>query len=376
AFPNPLGWLLDRAMYHGPPSRGGLLVCRDTRSGACEPNSVVLPLHHSGTGFEPTSRKIESEGVGSAERGVIRELISLYLKERRQQGWSRSTLRSDRGILHHFASFLEKQHVREPRALSRRHLETWHDHLREVYRIPSGRRKGQALRSTTVYDWLAKSRAFVGFLVKTDRLLVDPRGGFSLPRYNRSRRRFIPTIDEVQRFLDCIPPRGRLGLRDRALFELLYSTGLRAGEASHLDVYDLDLSAGTIRVREGKGGRDRVVPVGSVAARFLRRYLAWSRPCLWTEAAGDALFVTKKGRRMMGYSIDMQCSYWRSRACLPQMTPHSFRHAVATHMLAGGADVRQVQELLGHRWITTTNLYTHLVISDVIEAHRRSHPRG
>ena len=319
---------------------------------------------------------MENEGVGGLESEGIRELIPLYLQERRHEGRSRSTLCQDRSVLHLFASFLEKQRVCEPRAINRRHLEAWQDHLREVYRIPHGRRKGQALRSTTVYGWLARSRAFVGFLVKTDRLLVDPRGGFLLPRYNRSRRLFIPTVDEVRAFLESIPPCGQLALRDRALFELLYSTGLRAGEASHLDVYDLDLVVGTVCVREGKGGRDRTVPVGSVAAEFLTRYLATARPLNWTPAAGNALFVTKRGRRMMGYSVSVQCACWRDGVRLPQMTPHSFRHAVATHMLAGGADVRQVQELLGHREITTTNLYMHLVISDLIRVHRKSHPRG
>lgn len=307
---------------------------------------------------------------------TIRDLIPVYELERRHSGLATSTLHKERRVLHLFARFLERRSIHAPAALRRHHLEAWLDYLSDKYRIPYGKRKGQELRATTTYNWMAQTRTFVGYLVNTGRLLVDPRGGFSLPRYNRSRRRFIPTVEEVRRFLENVSPRGRLGLRDRALFELLYSTGLRAGEASHLDVYDLDLVAGTVRVREGKGGRDRVVPVGSVAVKFLRRYLALARPRMWTPAVADALFVTKRGHRMMNYSISIQCARWRVRARLPFLTPHSLRHAVATHMLARGADVRLVQELLGHREITTTNLYTHLVIIDLIRTHRSCHPRG
>jgi integrase/recombinase XerD len=182
-------------------------------------------------------------------------------------------------------------------------------------------------------------------------------------------------VEEVGRFLEAIPVGTAVGLRDRALFELLYSTGLRAGEASHLDLYDLDLAGGTLRVREGKGGKDRVVPVGRVAAEFLRRYIEEVRPLLVRAREGEVLFVTRLGTRLTTTMIDIECRRWREVARLPWLTPHALRHAAATHMLAAGADIRHVQELLGHAWITTTNLYTHVVIGDLLRVHRRTHPR-
>jgi len=281
----------------------------------------------------------------------------------------------DHHALSVFESFLSARGVTEPRQLDRRILAAFVDFLRERYRIRSGVHRGHPLRGSTLYGWVSIMRGFVAHLVRSGWLLVDPCLGLARPRYPRTRRRFIPTVAEVRRFLAGIRGRGVFSVRDRALFELLYATALRAGEASHLDVYDLDPAGGTLRVREGKGSKDRVVPVGRVAAGWLVRYLRQVRPLWAWRETGEALWVTRRGTRMSVPMIDGQCRRWRARTGLPLLTPHALRHAAATHMLAAGADIRQLQVLLGHAWITTTDLYTHLRVDDLARAHRQSHPR-
>jgi integrase/recombinase XerD len=217
---------------------------------------------------------------------------------------------------------------------------------------------------------------FVGFLVKTDRLLVDPRVGFERGKHRRQPRRFIPTIEEVARLLDAIEPVTPMAIRDRAILELFYSTGLRRGELHRLDLYDLDLRRCQVHVREGKGGQDRIVPFGARARAALEDYLKEARPLWWTPAAGEAVFLSRRGFRMHHGSIGRMFHLWRRRLGLPFLTAHRLRHACATHLLLRGADMRFVQQMMGHREITTTQRYTHLVPMDLVEVHKKTHPRG
>lgn len=328
--------------------------------------------------------KSRNEGVGREHRVLARDArpcawsaaMARYLAALTAAHRAPATVLLSRRTLRVFVAFLRERGVIAPAELRRQHLDTWHDFLREDYRIPYGRREGARLCANGVYAWLMRTLLFVRWLVAEDELVVDPAEGFVRPRHRRSRRRFVPTREDVERFLETIAGEDRFDLRDRAVFELLYSTGLRAGEASRLDVYDVDLAARTVHVRMGKGGYDRHVPLGALAAVHLERYLKEGRPEIWRPKSGDALFIARFGGRMRTLVICQRCRYWAARARLPLLQPHALRHAVATHMLAAGADVRHVQALLGHQHITTTSWYTHLVITDLVATHRRSHPRG
>jgi integrase/recombinase XerD len=307
--------------------------------------------------------------------GVWPELVDEYLEARRVAGIKPQTLLGKRGALKGFLAFLRHHPVVGPVGLTRRTLEAYVDYLREDYRVPWGAQVGRRIGAQTLYDHVTVVLSFVGFLVRAGRILVDPRAGFERPRPCKRRRWWVPSEGEVRRFLSGIRPRGAMALRDRALFELLYSTGLRASEASRLDLYDLDLAGGSLRVRLGKGGRDRVVPLGRVAARYVCRYFERVRALWATRETGEALFVTPFGTRVSPLVMGVRCRLWRARAGLPRLTPHVFRHAAATHMLAGGADVRHVQAFLGHEWISSTEVYTHTAIRDLARTHRRCHPR-
>jgi integrase/recombinase XerD len=168
-------------------------------------------------------------------------------------------------------------------------------------------------------------------------------------------------------------PYSTIGKRDRAVLELLYGTGLRVGEASRLDVPDLDLREGVLLVRNGKGRKDRVVPVPGRAAAALDVYLLEARPDL-ARLYDPALFLSTFGVRLGAPGMRLMIKK-HGRAIGARLTPHTLRHTCATHLLRGGADIRHVQELLGHRSLATTALYTRVAIADLRAVIARSHPR-
>ena len=206
-------------------------------------------------------------------------------------------------------------------------------------------------------------------------LLSSPKKAQRLPR--------VLKAGEVAALLDSIPATTPLELRDQALFELAYACGLRAEELVTLDLESIDFDAETVRV-EGKGSKTRLVPVGEHAVGALERYLARGRPALAADGtrAGDrALFLSKSGRRLSTSDIRRRLRGWARRAvarspALAQAHPHALRHSFATHLLDGGADLRAIQELLGHATISTTQVYTRVESARLRSTYSRAHPRA
>lgn len=242
-----------------------------------------------------------------------------------------------------------------------------------------------AKASTTVRRRTAAIRGFYRFCFTEGRIPVDVAEQIALPRAPR-RLPDALTVEEVERLLEAAgppateiaPPMERaVALRDRALLELLYATGLRISEALGLDLDACSLDGAYVRVI-GKGGRERLVPVGEVACRWLERYLTEARPILLGGARTDgAVFVGRRGRRLGRATAWAIVRSAARRAGLGErVSPHTLRHSFATHLLAGGADLRVVQELLGHASISTTQLYTHLTGERIREVYARAHPRA
>jgi integrase/recombinase XerC/integrase/recombinase XerD len=199
-------------------------------------------------------------------------------------------------------------------------------------------------------------------------LVAAPRRPQRLPRVLRP--------DELAALLDAIPATTALELRDRALFELAYACGLRAEELVQLDVGALGFDAEELRVH-GKGGKTRVVPVGEHALAALTRYLERGRPALAAGTGEAALFLSKSGRRLQTSDVRRRLRRWaRSAALQGGISPHALRHSFATHLLDGGADLRAIQELLGHSTISTTQIYTRVESARLRSAYRDSHPRA
>jgi site-specific recombinase XerD len=222
-----------------------------------------------------------------------------------------------------------------------------------------GARHGRKLAPATIGRKLAAVRAFLRHALGPERVpeaRLGPRRARRLPD--------APTASEVEHTLEALEGDGPLTLRNRALVELVYSAGLRSAEAVGLDLGDVDFEQELVHVRRGKGGKERVVPLGEEAALWLARYLREARPEL-ARGANDAFFLSARGRRLDTSTL---------RRIVPH--PHRLRHAFATHLLDGGADLRTIQELLGHSSLSTTQVYSHVDPRHLRRVYDRSHPRS
>ena len=231
-------------------------------------------------------------------------------------------------------------------------------------------RSGLAPRS--VQRRLAGARSFFNYLQREGRLGANPASGIRAPRPPRDLPRTLD-LDQITLLLD-IPGDDALACRDRAILELIYSSGLRLAELAGLEVGGIDLRQGMVRVT-GKGRKTRILPVGGKAIEAVRAWL----PLRGELAAPEetALFVGARGRRIAASTIQARTAYWARRAGLPgNVHPHMLRHSFATHMLESSGDLRAVQELLGHADISTTQVYTHLDFQHLAKVYDRAHPRA
>jgi integrase/recombinase XerC len=275
-----------------------------------------------------------------------------------ERGASPHTVRNYRADLREFTAFARRSGVRGPAQadapLVRAYLAWLH-------------RRG--LSKATIARRLATVRSCLRFLARRGVIEINPARQVKSPRLGRRLPSFLPK-DEAAALLDQSPEPSESGLRDRALLELLYATGLRVSECCGLDLEDLDRGQGTVRVL-GKGGKERVVPVGEVALQALDAYLAAR------GLASGPLFTNARGGRLTARSIHRIVRRLACRAGLPmRVTPHTLRHTFATHMLGEGADLRLIQELLGHSRLSTTQRYTHVSPEHLMTVYDRAHPRA
>jgi integrase/recombinase XerD len=291
-----------------------------------------------------------------------------------ERGLSPATLRAYRADLADFAA-------------SRGAAAAWADSAETAARYLSmlgsaGRGRGArtVLRPTTLRRRAASLRGFYRFCYSEGLIETDVASRFDLPRQPRMLPHVL-TVEEVQRLLDARSGDTPVSLRDRSLLELLYAAGLRISEALGLDRGDLDLEGGLVRV-VGTGDRERQVPVGEIALDWLRRYDqdvrgAWLELWIGDRRRGGPLFLSVRGERLdRRRAWEMLVDAARIAGLETGISPHTLRHSFATHLLEGGADLRIVQELLGHASISTTQLYTHLTGERIRDVYARAHPRA
>ncbi len=263
---------------------------------------------------------------------------------------SAGTRRAYRGDVGEFCDWLEQHRI----ALEQVDIRVLSDYVSSL-----GDRRTRKLAPTTISRKLAAVRAFLRHALGPERV---PDGRLA-PRRPR-RLPDAPTSAEIEQLLAALEGEGALAIRNRALVELVYSAGLRSAEAVGLDLGDVDFEQELVHVRHGKGGKDRVVPLGEEAQHWLARYLRDARPEL-AAGANDALFLSARGRRLDTSTL---------RRVTPH--PHRLRHAFATHLLEGGADLRTIQELLGHSSLSTTQIYSHVDPRHLRRAYDSAHPRS
>lgn len=285
------------------------------------------------------------------------------------KGYSTDTVRARRQALRRFIVWCDDRGVHQPADISKAVLARYQRHL-FYYRKPDG----QPLTLGSQHGALAPLKTWFKWLARENHILYNPASELELPKVPKHLPRAILSVPEVEAILREAETDTLYGLRDRALLELLYSSGLRRMEVAKLALYDLDPNRRLLFVREGKGAKDRVVPVGERALAWLERYLTEARPQL-LAIDSPALFVTDYGEPVSPEFVATKVKRYMQFAGIhkPGAT-HLLRHAMATHMLEAGADVRVLQALLGHAQLNTTEIYTHVSIEHLRAIHDATHP--
>jgi integrase/recombinase XerD len=303
-------------------------------------------------------------------------LVERFTEQMKLLGWSPRTIGSYRSHLAFFVAWLDAEtDVHEITQVTPEVLHAWQTHL-----YGWTNEDGHGLSIATQAARLSVLRSFFRYLVKSDVLLYDPSSGLDLPKRKGILPRSVLSKQEVVRLLAAPDATTLLGLRDRAMLEVLYSTGIRNAELRALQVYDLDLDRGLVRINEGKNAKDRVVPLGRAACAWLREYLSEARPGLLKARAGpeteQTLFLSKNGKPLVPLGVLYPLKKHARAAGIERVvTPHTLRHTFATHLLAGHADIRHIQAMLGHASVATTQIYTRVEVTDLKAVHRRCHPR-
>ena len=284
-----------------------------------------------------------------------------------ERGLSRNTLDAYRTDLLQYGAFLAKRH----RGATEAQRADVADFLAD---LATGNGQPQC-SPATINRKTACLRSFYRHLRREELLADDPTAALNPPSKSRKLPRVL-TYAEVKRLLESVNGGDPIGLRDRALLEVMYGCGLRASEAVGLDVNEVDLRRGFVRPH-GKGNKERMVPLGREAAASVTRYLRAGRPKLLGSRTGSRLFVNFRGGQLTRQGLYKIIQRHAKEAGLDgRMSPHTLRHSFATHLLSGGCDLRSVQEMLGHADVATTQLYTHLSGERIKEVYFKAHPRA
>ena len=289
------------------------------------------------------------------------EMQSLFLKDMKVRKYSPTTLKSNRGNLRIFFYFLADENISSLQDVSIDDIEKYRLTLRE-----------RELSGSTIEHYLEVVRSFFRFLEEGAYIFTSPARDLLIPR-GKVKLAAVPTEKEMIKLLAAPDVSSALGIRDRALMELMYSTGVRNHELVNLDFFDPDLNNHLVKIRNGKGKKDRMLPLGKHAVFWLERYLAGPREKLLNCRIDEkALWITVHGNRLNGVGL----SYLLLRHCITaeirKITPHEIRRACATHMLNNGAHPVQIQMLLGHADLHTLRHYLKLTVTDLKKTHKQS----
>jgi integrase/recombinase XerD len=293
-----------------------------------------------------------------------------HLEWMRIRSYSPRTMRGRDVYLGYFLVWCEARAIARPSELTRPILERYQAHL-----FMHRKRDGKPLSLTSQIGRMLAIRSFFGWLARQNAILSNPASDLELPRGEKRLPRHVLTPAEAEVVMMQPDVRDPIGVRDRAILETLYSTGIRRSELIGLKVYDLDHDRGTLIVRLGKGRKDRVVPIGERALAWIDRYLREVRPGYLCGRDEGALFVTHLGESIVPEYLTHRLREYVDAAELGKRgSCHLFRHTMATAMLENGADVRFVQEMLGHASLATTQIYTRVSIRKLKEIHAATHP--
>lgn len=322
------------------------------------------PMAVKPSGMKPRAR--EDDPLG---RLPLTRYMEMHFEWMLVTGYSADTVRARRIAIRRFIAWCSERGVTDPREVTKPMIERYQRHL-FYYR----KSDGSPLTASSQHQCLTPLKTFFKWLARENHTLYNAASELQLPKQPKRLPRSILTVAEVEAILMQAEADNAQGLRDRAMLETLYSTGVRRMELPNLKLYDVDLTRQIAFVREGKGKRDRVVPIGKRACLWIDKYLLESRPQL-VAGECEALFVTDYGEGVTAEYLATKVRRYMEFAGIDKPgATHLFRHACATHMLENGADIRFIQAMLGHANLQTTEIYTHVSIDKLQEIHAATHP--
>jgi integrase/recombinase XerD len=331
-------------------------------------------------GYQATRRLREREhdkrGGNSANDlpaglpGSLAHESARYLQNLAVRNYTPNTIEGRRDSLKVFLLWAQERDLTQPAAITKAILESYQRHLWRWRK-----KNGMPLGISTQRGRLGTLRDFFSWITKQNLIPANPASELEMPRQEKRLPREALGIQQIAAVINIPDIGDPLGRRDRAMLELLYSAGLRRSELARLEIHDLNRERQTLHIRQGKGHKDRVVPVGSRALLWLERYLDEVRPRLALNANQRALFLTSYGEPFNPDVLSRMVSKWIKQADIGRPgSCHLIRATCATHMLEGGADIRFIQQLLGHEKLETTAIYTQVSIEQLKAVHGRTHP--
>lgn len=306
-------------------------------------------------------------GDPSDPLGMHRLLVS-YFESLKLRDFSPETIKKHRLQLNDFIRWCEDRDLTQPRQITRQILLSYQRHL--MHQID---RRGRPYSARNQHSRVGSIRVWFKWLMRESHIPLNPAADLDLPKVIRRLPKHVLSEADAEKILSQPDVTTALGLRDRAILETLYSTGVRRMEIVNLQLHDVDDERGVVTINQGKGKKDRVIPIGGRALGWIAKYLAEVRPDLVVDFGNNSLFLTAMGHTFSPTGMSKLVREYiadggKTGSC------HLFRHTMATLMLEGGADVRYVQEMLGHTNLETTQIYTRVSIRKLQEVHARTHP--
>ncbi len=314
------------------------------------------------------ARPVRERQEDPAAANPLRAYQAAFLEWTSTTGLSEQTARIRRHALDGFILWCDERGLQHPSDITRPILQRYQGYLYHYRKA-----NGQPLSFNTQATRLLPIVAFFKWAARENHILYNPASELVLPKPPRQLPRHLLSVAEVEAVLNQADIETPSGIRNRAMLETLYSSGVRRSELAQLNLYDIDTARGTVMVRQGKGRRDRLVPLGARACAWIERYLQEVRPLLTTGIERQTLFVTDYGEAFehnrLSDMVKRHMLYAGHKGGC-----HAFRHACATHMLENGADIRYIQAILGHSELSTTQIYTHVAIGKLKAVHELTHP--
>ena len=301
----------------------------------------------------------------------LKALAAAYIRSLKIRNFSQATIAATTWKLNKFLLFLESEQIEHVDHISAAAVRDY-----QMCLYQSINRKGQPNTIAYQNGLLATAKQFLKFCKENDYIVSDPGRYVAYAKAPKRLPRSVLTPSEARKIIHAPDTATVIGYRDRTICEVLYSSAIRKDELNNLTLADVDYHDGFLRIIEGKGKKDRIVPIGRIACRYLENYIKSVRPELICDPYNHHLFLTLRGKRFSKNVVwELIKKYAKKARIKKNVHPHTFRHSCATAMLKNKADIRTIQKLLGHASLDSTQVYTHLSITDLKNVHKRCHPR-